>query len=96
MTEVTSVSYRIIYNQKLSKKHPIPKNKLFKRRGILFIIGFVVLFGYISIMGGIDYIIPGDTIITIQAVEKMAIDIKNGQSALDALDCFCETILNYK
>ena len=92
------MGYQIQYGAVMVKKHIPERKKLSvsqKISGILFVVLFIflaIIFG--SREGVQDFLIPGNSRVTREAMSKMVTDLREGEPLSDSFEAFCREIVS--
>ena len=91
------MSYEIQYHPNLCrefKKVKVPRNSIWIKRYFLLAGILLLLFGIRNIDACWDFLIPGETSKTIEAVESLEENLKEGVSLPSAFQTFCFEIIS--
>ena len=89
------MSYKICYSPENSKKYFQSRKNMRIWWGKMCMLALVLAGGvWLKINGVPDFMIPGDSDVTRQAVSSLLADMKDGEPIEEAVVAFCEEILD--
>ena len=89
------MSYHVEYNPEVNIRYSMPKTKRRNKGGfaMLFFLGAAVASLIIAKTGWMQYLIPGDPEVTVEAFSTMVEQIETGTPVGESLRSFCKEII---